>query len=405
MPALTALLTALAPGAAMAAGNAVDDAFVEYYIEPCVLGPATLVQSPYSWTVQEVIDYNAICSSVFSGSFTSAENYSSTSGIGSISATTSSSETIAQQQAESIQDRLDELQDEESPSAGIGLLLSVQQGGTERDETTREQGYDSDLESLVIGVDYRFNDGLVVGLAYAMTRDETEYDGNSGELDTESESLMGYFTFLVGDGGYVNGYVGTAPLEYENERNFTVDGEPGDNFGVSGTITAEYEGDQTMAGIGGGYDWYPGDYAVGVFANLDYSETEIDSYEEEGDTNFELVYPEQRSRSGTITLGVNGSFVVDLGWASLIPNASLAAVHETQQDSRRFAARLQLMPENHPTEFILETDDPDRNYGIATLGGVIATHSGTQFFVTYEKLLAHDFYDTWAVSGGVLMEF
>lgn len=217
--------------------------------------------------------------------------------------------------------------------------------------------------------------------------------------------MIGYVTYLVGDGAYINGYLGYAPLEYENERNFTIDGAPGDDLGVSGRITSDYDGDQTMAGISGGYDWFPAGYTVGVFANLDYSETEIDGYQEEGDTNFELIFPEQRSRSGTVTLGVNGSFVVDMGWASLIPNASLAAVHETQQDSRQFAARLVLIPDNHPDEFILETDNPDRDYAIATLGAVIATNSGLQFFVTYEKLLEHDFLDTWSLSAGVLFEF
>ena len=296
------------------------------------------------------------------------------------------------------------MQDEESPSAGFGLLLSAQAGETERDETEREQGYDSDLESLVIGLDYRFDDALVIGAAYAMTRDATAYDGDSGDMETDSQSLMGYFTYLVGDAGYINGYVGVAPLEYDNERNFSIEG-PNVTDAGTGTVTASYDGDQTMAGIGGGYDWYPGNYSVGVFANFDYSETEIDGYEEQGDTNFELIYPEQRSRSAPISLGVNGSFVVDMGWASLIPNASLAAVYETQQDSRSFAARLKLMPEDHPTEFILETDDPDREYGIATLGAVIATHSGTQLFLTYVQLLWHDFYDTWSLTAGVLVEF
>ena len=402
---MMALLCGLPSLSATAASNAVDNDFVEYYIKPCELGPAALVQPPYNWTVQEIIDYNAICSTVFSGSFTGAEGYSSTSGIGAISAQTSSSEAVAKQQTDSIQDRLDELQDEEAPSGGWGLLLSAQTGETERSETSREQGYDSGLNSIIIGLDYRFDDRLVTGAAVGFTRDETEYDGNSGDLETESQSLMGYVTYLVGSGGYVNGYIGYAPLEYSNERNFTIDGEPGDNFGVSGTITGDYEGDQTLAGIATGYDWYSGIYSTGVFLNLDYSETQIDGYTEDGDTNFELVYPEQRSRSGTIMLGVNGSFVIDMGWASLIPNASIAAVHETQQDSRRFAARLVLIPEDNPDEFILETDDPDRDYGIATLGAVIATNSGTQYFVTYEQWFEHDFYDTWSLSAGALIEF
>ena len=59
------------------------------------------------------IDYgNLICANVFSGSFTSADNYASSSAIGTIGAQTKTSETVAQQQVDSIQDRLDELQDE-----------------------------------------------------------------------------------------------------------------------------------------------------------------------------------------------------------------------------------------------------------------------------------------------------
>ena len=80
-------------------------------------------------------------------------------------------------------------------------------------------------------------------------------------------------------------------------------------------------------------------------------------------------------------------------------------MHETQQDARRFAARLVLIPEDNPDQFILETDDPDRDYGIATLGAVIATNSGTQYFVTYEHWFEHDYYDSWSLSAGALLEF
>jgi hypothetical protein len=81
------------------------------------------------------------------------------------------------------------------------------------------------------------------------------------------------------------------------------------------------------------------------------------------------------------------------------------AVHETQNDSETIAARLVLMPNDKLPKFTLETDDPDRDYGIATLGAAIATNSGTQYFVTYEQVFNYDNYDIWSLSAGALIEF
>jgi uncharacterized protein YhjY with autotransporter beta-barrel domain len=397
------------PSSLLAAAGVTDQQFVDYYIEPCLLGPAALTSPPYNWTNDETVAYgDAVCAQLIGGGYTSAEGYSSASGVAAIGAQTSTSEAVAKQQADSIQDRLDELQDEEDPTGGWGLLLSLQGGETERDDTTHELGYDSDLEGAVIGLDYRFNDDLVAGAAFGVTKDEADYDGNAGDLETESQSLIAYLTYLIGAGGYINGYVGYAQLDYDNTRKFTIDGDPGgalSPLGIRGTVKSDYEGDQTMAGISGGYDWYSGNYSVGWFANWDYSETDTDGYEEEGNTGFELEYPDQDTKSSAFSLGVNGSLSIDVGWGALIPNASLAAVYEDEQDAQKFAAKLVLIPDQHPTDFILETDDPDRHYGIATLGLVLATHSGAQYFITYEKLLEHDFYETWSLSGGVLIEF
>jgi len=403
---LAATCYCLLPFAATAASNVVDDDFVDYYIKPCVLGGPALLAPPYNWSIDEIVEYgDKICSQVYSGSFTSADNYASSSGVGAISAQTTSSDIAARTQTGSIQDRLDELQDEEAPSSGWGLLLSAQTGATDHSETSNELGYDSDLNSVVVGVDYRFNDALVTGIAVGYTTDNTDFDGDSGHLDTDSQSLIGYITYLVGDGGYVNGYLGYVALDYSNKRRFTIEGEPGDDFGVSGSTRADFDGNQKLAGASAGYDWPLGDYTVGVFTNFDYSETDVDGYQEKGNTGFEMVYPDQTTRSGTISLGVTGSVNVDMGWAWLVPNASVQAVHETQNDSEKFNARLVLIPADNPDKFTLETDDPDRNYGIATLGATIATNSGTQYFLTYEKLFSYDNYDTWSLSAGALIEF
>lgn len=383
----------------------VDNRFEDYYIQPCLDGFAVLTAR--GWSVQEITEYNnAICAVVFNaGTFNSSETYSSTSNIGSIGAQTKTSDAVARQQADSVASRLDEIQEEEEPDGGWGLLLSAQTGETEREATNREVGYDSDLDGFVGGGDYRFGDGLVVGVALGVTSDEASYENDAGELETESRSLMAYATRLVGDNAYVDGYLGFAALDYSSERDIRVDGEAADNFGFTGVIDSDFEGDQLLAGISGGFDWYRGNTTYGVFGALDYVETEVDGYEEEGTTGLELEYPDQESKSLTLMLGVNGSHAVDMGWGQIIPNASIAAVYQGEDDSREFDARLLLYSDADTRALTLETDSPDREYLITTLGVVFAMNGGNQFFATYEFLSSHDFLDTWAFSAGLLAEF
>jgi uncharacterized protein YhjY with autotransporter beta-barrel domain len=400
----------LSPTAALSAGSLVDapdlvdNKFETYFLQPCIDGFLTLLGR--GWTGPEITAYNtAICSVAFSGNFNSVETYASTTNAGTIAAQSKTADSLAGQQVESVQGRLDEIKEEEEPSGGIGLLLSVQGGETERVSTNNEVGYDSDLEGFVGGLDYRFNDNLITGIAIGVTSDDASFDGSNSFLETDSESLLIYTTYLISDNAYLDAYVGVASLEYSTDREGSVDGEPADAFGLEGKVSADYDGDQTLAGISTGYDWFRNRFSYGVSAAVDYSKTEIDSYEEKGTTGLELIFPDQEFESLTIALGINGSYTVDLGWGALIPNISVAAVHEDKNDERSFDTRMVIMPDVDTTSFTLETDAPDRDYVLSTLGLVLAMNSGTQYFMTYEHLSSHDFLEAWSLSAGLLVEF
>lgn len=383
----------------------VDNIFEAYYLRPCLDGPGALLAQ--GWTNQEIIDYNnAICAEVFNaGTFNSTDTYASTSNIGSAGAQSKTSDTVAARQVESVQDRLDEIKVEDDRDGAWGMMLSAQTGETERFSTNREVGYDSDLDGVLGGPDYRFNDGLVVGLALGVTTDDASYENNAGKLETESRSLMVYSTYLLGDNAYIDGYIGFASLDFSSERDVSVDGEAADNFGFSGQIDSDFDGDQTLLGVSIGYDWFRQNYSYGVNAALDYSKTEIDAFDEEGSTGLELEYPDQDSKSLTLTLGGNVARDLDMGWGTLTLNAGLAAVYQGENDSRSFDARLIVSPDVDTTTLTLETDSPDREYLLASLGLVAATSAGTQYFLNYERLESHDFLETWVVSLGFLAEF
>jgi outer membrane autotransporter protein len=385
----------------------IDNKFEGYIVQPCLDGLFALINR--GWKIEEITQYNDdICTKIFNaGTFDSSggtDAYGSSSNIGSVAAQSKTSDSIAQQQASSVKDRLDEIQEEEVSSGAWGFLLSVQSGETERVSTDNESGYDSELDGVVLGIDYRFNDKFVVGIAAGKTSDDARYDNNGGSLKTDSTSRMLYATYVINDNAYVDAYVGRAPLEFSNSRRFGITGFDSE-FDISGEIRGDFEGEQSLRGISGGYDWHIGDNSVGVFAALDNSETDVDGYAEQGATGLEMLYPDQTTKSSLRTIGVNASRVIDLGWAAVIPNISVASVHQSENDSRSFDARLQILPDVDTTTLTLESDNPDRNYILTSLGVVLATNGGTQYFLNYEKMSSNDFLETWALSAGVLAEF
>jgi len=389
----------------------VDNRFEEYYLRPCLDGPGLVpgdggLVTDQGWSLTEVIDYNnSICNVFFSGGSFDSSTYASTTNIGTNGAQTKAANNAASQQVASVKDRLEELGEDESPKNGWGVLLAVQQGETERIATNNEIGFDSELESFIIGGDYRFNNALVAGVALGHTSDEATFNNNTGFIDTTSDSLTLYFTFVPVEGAYIDGYIGQSSLDFDNSRDLSVSGEPADMFGFTGIVAGSFSGDQDLSGISGGYDWYLGNFSVGPYAALDSIKTTVDGYDEQGTTGLELRYPEQTTRSRLLYLGLNLGYTISYGWGALVPTFSMSQVHESKDDARTYNARLIVLPAVDTSTLLLQTDAPDKDYTLTSLGIAAALNNGTQIFLTYEEIGGHDFLDTWAMTAGVLAEF
>ncbi len=383
-----------------------DDGFEEYLDTLCNTNPFDPIFQ--GWNAGDFAELNATCLTYLpSGGVVSSGTYQSSSNIGSTGAQGQTSDSTAKQQVESIRDRLADIETEEAEieKGGWGLLLAAQLGESDREDTDNESGYESDLAGIVIGGDYRFNDALVVGGALGNTTDDAEFDNDTGELKTTSLTATGYFTYVPNERFYIDGYLGFGALDYEMERTVDFDGNAANNVNVDGTTTADFDGDQFLAGFSLGFLYSFGDLNVSPYFAVDTIKTEIDAYEEEGNTNLEFRYDDQKSRSQQETLGVNISRSFTRGWGYLTPSFDLALVHESKNDSREFEAVLVFFPEGSPTPgFVVVSDDPDREFGILRLALTAEMSNGTQYFASYEQNFSNDLIETWAINLGVLME-
>lgn len=282
----------------------------------------------------------------------------------------------------------------DNEAGGWGLLLAAQTGATERDQTELENGYDSSLVGFVIGLDYLFSDSLIVGASLSQSDDEADFDGDAGELDTESQSLLLYLTWLPSTNLGVDVYLGSADADFDGDRSVA--------FGnINGEIGNSTSSSQTLAGLSVSYRWGFDKFNASGFLAYDLNDSEIDGYSETGTTGLELIYPDQDIESKTTSIGAYLSWDNEFAWGVLVPNLRIAAVHESGDGSREIDTELALSPGPVLT---IETDDPDRDYGLVGFGLVGALNNGQQWFVDYETRVSHDFIDDWSLSAGYLLE-
>jgi hypothetical protein len=138
-----------------------------------------------------------LCQDLFQGVFTAAENRKD----GSIVVPTGGQGAIAGRN--SLKGRLGQLQISSGQGGGavsagaddemgIGLFAADVSAETDRKATERENGFESDTDGTMFGIDYRFMDALVAGVAAASFKDKASVTGSTTGVEVDSDSTLLY---------------------------------------------------------------------------------------------------------------------------------------------------------------------------------------------------------------------
>ena len=394
VPVPTLLLCLLSPQASAATQDAL---FLQYVLNTC---NTPIGAAPPSW---DLLSLGDLCSLLSVGG--PAGGATPPSAVSANLGTVNAGSGAASRKKKGIRVPLDGQEEKTDKGAsadggGWGLLVTPQYSKSDRPETDLENGYQASLRGLVVGLDYRFSDSLVLGLAVGQTKDQANFDNNAGFLKTGNNTATMYGTWLYSESIAVDGYLGYGKLNFDNQRQVV----SGSN--ISGAMSGNTTGQQTMAGLSASYQTDVGRFNLAPSFNLDYIKTGINAYNESGsnyNTNLmALHYGDRSVTSLASSLGGRLSTSYGYDWGALLPSARLAAVHEFQNRTRQISNELVITP---GAGFLVETDSPDRNYLNLGLGVAAALNGGAQLFLDFEKRSQDRLLDSWAVSIGALVEF
>jgi outer membrane autotransporter protein len=272
-------------------------------------------------------------------------------------------------------------------------------------------GFDFSSASLTAGVDYRFNDAFVGGLALGYASNNSDLDANAGKIDVDSYSLNAYFTWYNTSNFYVEGSVVADWLNYDLNRNiaYQIASLDGGVTNVNQTAKASPGGTQYSLSLAFGRDFNRGAWGFSPYVRGIYTHVSLDGFSETmSDPNAAGagLGTSVDSRSFTSELGVLGGRItrtISMDWGVLVPNALVEWNHEFKNDPQTVVTRFLADPTQTP---IFITDNRiDQNYFNLGIGLNAILPQGRSGFLYYEHVAGLGGIHENRLSLGVRIEF
>ena len=237
-----------------------------------------------------------------------------------------------------------------------GAFLSGNYVNTDRDSTDRETGFNSDTWGFTGGIDYRWTEQFLLGVAFSYSETDADLNANSGSLESDTWGVFGYGTITPMPDTYLDFTIGYSESSHDQERNvvFAIQqiniapalagvGPPIPLAGVttvnqtaiSDTDSEEFSFSATL-----GRDWRSGNVTFGPYAGVSYADVEIDGFRERMSNpnaaggGLALFINDQDYESLMSRVGGAATFTFDGPWGPIFPYLMAEYVHEFEKRQR-----------------------------------------------------------------------
>ncbi|MBR0555667.1 autotransporter domain-containing protein [Ciceribacter sp. L1K23] len=252
-----------------------------------------------------------------------------------------------------------------SPIAGGDLAFwangSIALG--DGDNIAGASAFDYATVALTAGVDYRFDETFIGGLAVGVSRDRTDIGTDGTTSLNRAASATVYGLYQPGGGFFVDGLVGAGLLDFNSVRVTSATGSEAE---------ADRGGWQVYGAITGGYDHQIGGLSMSTYARLGASRSFLDSVEETGAGWENAAIGSQTADSLTATLGVTFGYDILLEDGVLTPELELDFSHDflgTSDTTVTYA-------DGWPIDYVVPGSEDRRNSASVGFGLTFASGSG-----------------------------
>jgi uncharacterized protein YhjY with autotransporter beta-barrel domain len=290
---------------------------------------------------------------------------------------------------------------------GLGFFASGQVESLNRNITTFQNGYTSNILGITAGADYRFSKKLVAGLALSYSNTDGDFRSGGGNFSTNSYGGTMFAAYLPTDRTFVQvtgGYTHNNYLVARATSASIINPNTSITTTTSGLASSNSNGNVFNLGLLTGYDHPIGRFTIGPRAGVNYSNTKIGDYGERGSTGIELKYDDQWINSMQSVLGIQGSAAFSTGLGVLVSQVNVDYIHEFANSQRFIHVQFAEDFRANPTKFTFQNEVPVRNYFNLGTGLMMVLPNGWQPFVNFRAMVGNNQFDNYAGTFGLRIE-
>ncbi|MDG0992167.1 MAG: autotransporter outer membrane beta-barrel domain-containing protein [Luminiphilus sp.] len=287
----------------------------------------------------------------------------------------------------------------------LGMFATLDYASGDREGTARSDGFDFDTFGATLGVDYRFSDSLIGGIAYQFSDADADVEKNYGDLESRGNNLTAYVTHF-GDNYYVEGTLGAGRYDYDTTRVLDYH----QNQAFHEVLTASPEGDQVSWSLGGGLLRQNESLSQSYYVQAQGVQLDIDQYTEGTDNSVNgsmaLTVQDQDIESLSVELGAQFSLAFSRESGVLLPYLDVAWVNEFEDGDQPVVTSFANAQGTAAAVNNIgwETDDFDSSYFRLSAGTSFQMQNGLVLFFNYDTFLGLSRYDYHGVSAGLRKE-
>lgn len=295
--------------------------------------------------------------------------------------------------------------DESEPWFGPwGVFLTGSVAFGDKDATGSVEGFDFVLPGVTAGVDYKVSDNLVVGGAFGFAHSDVDFDTTpqspSGQsLDSNSYSLSVFGSYFIGEKFFVDGIGTIGYTGYDSTRRIVILSRNPQVAPDERIAEGDFDALQYSIAANVGYQYTIGGVDLLPVARIRYLAADIDGFTEAGAGGMNLQYDDQDVDSLTTRVGLQASYAVDTPVGVVVPYVRGEYVHEFLNDNDGAPVRYAADPTGF-SNFVITTEDPDRNYGDLGAGIALTLPHGWVTFVDYAAVVGFSDYTIHTVAAG-----
>ena len=235
---------------------------------------------------------------------------------------------------------------------------------------------------------------------------DTDYLSGGGGLDVDSWNGSAFLTYFTEDTFFFDALVSYGSNDYDSVRHIVFSNI---NGAIDRRARGTTDGRQYSAGFGTGWDFNRRSWTFGPHFGGNYFDVKVDEFNETGAAGLDIAIAEQQARSLTLSAGGHLSYAINTDWGVLVPNARLDWVHEFEDNQETLSYQFINDPfignPLDPSPIIeLQTDRPDTDYFIVSVGFSAQFIYGIGGFINYQTYTGYDDVTIDEVSVGIRWE-